>query len=337
MTWGGGARRSRGPAAAWLAVVCGSAGCDVYEGRSLDLFAAAEVALECRSEADCQGERSWCARGACVQCLVDADCPRATPACAGNVCVQCSTEDHCAANQRCNTVLETCALACSEPSDCAGQAAVQCSNELDLCVECLADADCTPRAPECSPGGLCVQCVSGAFCPENRPACEPSTQRCVECTDSSQCGGLVCDVRDARCVECLRDADCAPLGTCDPGSRRCRVPCGVRAECEPKKPICDDASGLCIECTTDVDCLDPNRRACTPERQCAECTSDAHCLLPDRPACISTQRCAECSRPEHCPDGSTCDLREARCVPPDPGPPTPMSPMSPAPMSPVMP
>lgn len=296
------ARGARGVLGASVVIGVAGAGptCNVYEGRSLDLFPAPVAEVECRSASQC---------------------PRERPICSGGACVECSSSDHCGVNQRCNTVLNECALACVEASDCAGQAAARCSAELDLCVECLADGDCMARAPECGAGGACVECVSGAFCPENRPVCEPERQRCVECMSSADCSGLVCDEGDFRCVDCLRDADCAPTGTCDVERRRCRIPCSGPDDCEPMKPLCDEGSGLCIQCLSDANCADPKRPACDLERQCVECTRDDHCPLAERNHCLAaTQRCGECSRPEHCPEGSMCDLREARCAPPVPMP-----------------
>ena len=204
-------------------------------------------------------------------------------------------------------MLNRCAFSCREASDCAGQVAFQCSAELALCVECLADADCaSPRAPACDLGGVCVECVADGLCPADRPLCDSATRRCVECTSSSQCNGLACDLRDSRCVDCLSDEDCAPTGRCDVERRRCLTPCNGDVDCEPKAPLCDESSGLCSQCQVDLDCADPKQSVCNGERQCVECMSDAECTSPVRPACVTaTQRCAECTRPEHCADGSS--------------------------------
>lgn len=290
--------------------------CNLYEGRTLEFFPNAEdTSAQCRDSRDCPRDRAFCVRGACLQCLVDGDCDRGNPACVGNVCVQCRAASDCASNQSCNTLLSECALACAERSGCAGQRATLCSSELDVCVQCLSDADCSePRDPACEPGGRCVECVSDAHCPPDKPSCELATRRCVECVDTSQCAGRVCDTRDSRCVDCLSDLDCGE-GTCDLERRRCRLPCGGTEDCDARKPICDAATGLCIECLADATCPDPMRSACSVDRECVECTSDEHCSTPGKPACIAaTQRCGECTRDEQCADMLHCDLASARCA-----------------------
>jgi Cys-rich repeat protein len=290
--------------------------CSLYEGRTLEFFAdPSDPSVECRSASECTRERKFCVGGACRECLVDGDCGRDRPICVSNVCVECSTSSHCASGQGCNEVLSTCAFACSEASDCAGQALIHCSSELDLCVQCLDDGDCSePRNPACDRGGRCVECMDASHCPPDRPSCDVPSRRCVECADSSACDGRVCDPRNHRCVECLSDADCG-AGTCDVERRRCIQPCAGGADCDPKRPICD-ATRSCIECETREHCPDSRRPACTPEHQCVECLTQADCTEPGKPACLMTsQRCGECTGPEHCSESQRCDLVAARCVP----------------------
>lgn len=300
-----------------LLLAGGACCCNLYEGRSLDVFAeAVEPGAECRDDLQCPRERAYCARGACVECVVDTDCrePR-KPACVGNTCVECRSASDCAMNEGCNDVLSACAPACDSPSGCAGQRASRCSNELDVCVECLSDADCTePRRPACDRGGVCVECLGDTHCTPDRPSCRLSTRSCVECTDSSQCGdGRVCDARDARCVECSSDADCEN-GTCDTERRRCEAPCAGPLDCGGRRPLCNPA-GLCVECSPEVACPDPRRPACTAEQQCVECLSDEHCTDAAKPACLAvTQRCGECTSDAHCGPERRCELAAARCV-----------------------
>src|SRR6187399_1322998 len=128
-------------AALAVAGVLGSVqSCELYQGRSLDLFPGVTTdVVECHAATDCPRERAQCARGACVECLLDADCGPGQPACVGNRCVECRSAEHCASNQSCNGILNLCSLSCVEPSDCAGQPATHCSGELDVCVQCTAD------------------------------------------------------------------------------------------------------------------------------------------------------------------------------------------------------
>lgn len=308
-------------------------GCDLYEGRTLDVFptGASAAALECQVSSDCPRGRE-CARGACVECLLDVDCGPARPACVGNVCAECRTATECGGNRACNPVLSTCAPSCTEPSHCAGQPLTQCSPELDVCVQCLLDSDCTePRRPACDRGGRCVDCTSDAHCTEpGRPFCQESSRTCVECAALDQCPDGICDLRDGRCVECTSDAECGG-SSCDLARRRCLRPCAGPADCEPRRPLCDLTSGSCIECTNDAECGERRRPACGQEGECVECTSDAHCTEPGRRACLlATERCGECTSDSHCSAMQRCDLERASCVPtaaPAPPAPGPMPPM----------
>jgi Cys-rich repeat protein len=310
-------------ARAGLGIGFGALCCNLYEGRTLELFPElVSAGAECRGSEDCPRERALCARGLCLECLVDGDCDRGRLACVGNVCVECRSADNCANGEDCNLILSECAATCGAPSDCAGQVASRCSGELDLCVQCLEDGDCAePRNPACAQGGRCVECLADVHCPGDRPRCQVSLRTCVECTDSSQCGERVCDPRDSRCVDCLTDTDCGSGESCDVDRRRCRLPCGAAPDCEPKKPFCDEASALCVECNVAGDCTDKMRPACSLEHQCVECTDDSQCQTPNKPACITaTDRCGECTSDEHCAGATRCDLAAARCVPAAPGP-----------------
>jgi hypothetical protein len=178
--------------------------CNLYEARSLDLFQPeADLAAECRTAQDCPRDRKFCDQDSCVQCLVDSDCDRRHPACVGNACVECRSADDCGPRQSCNGVLAVCAPTCTSPSDCAGPETAHCSTELALCVQCLADADCsTPRDPVCGRGGRCVGCLSDADC-------------------KPDAGKLTCNVASQRCEECASDSQCAPDQTCDLAAARC--------------------------------------------------------------------------------------------------------------------
>jgi Cys-rich repeat protein len=294
--------------------------CSLYEGRTLEFFPERAQGVECTSSSQCPRDQT-CVGGACRECLVDADCGRDRPACVGNVCVECRTAGDCPSGQSCNPVLSTCSFSCDDASDCAGQPLSRCSGELDLCVQCLDDSDCSePRAPACASGGGCVECSEDDDCPPDRPSCETASQRCVECLDAGQCDGRACDPRDHRCVECVSDADCG-AGSCDLERRRCREACAGPEGCDdPKRPICDAVTASCIECNTREDCSEARRPACTPEHECVECLSDEDCSAPEKPACLmASKRCGQCSRDSHCGPDRRCDLPSARCVP-RPGP-----------------
>jgi hypothetical protein len=158
------ARATRGLSAVLLLA---GARCNLYEGRSLDLFPPArEVLVECREARDCERDRPYCAGGSCVRCLIDADCDRRHPACVGNACVECRSLDDCPVGQACNSVLNSCAPACSEQSSCADPQLARCSLELGVCVQCEADADCRDaKNALCGRGGRCAPCRDDGSCP----------------------------------------------------------------------------------------------------------------------------------------------------------------------------
>lgn len=271
-----------------------AASCNLYEGRTLELFPASqELGLACETDRDCPRPEPWCAQGECVQCRVDADCDRAHPACVGNQCVACRTAAECPAGHDCNPVLNECAPRCTQPSDCAGSPTTQCSGELDLCVQCLDDSHCrAPKDPACDRGGRCVECTGDEHCSGPKPYCRVEQRRCAECASDADCGSGRCDPRDGKCVECTSDDDC-PGGSCDPGPRRCRVPCGSEMRCGPKHPVCDEATAMCVECA-----------------------SDEHCKGPGKAVCVmATQRCGECVSDAQCPETMRCELETARCAP----------------------
>jgi Cys-rich repeat protein len=184
-------RRGAGRAAPWLLAVGMLSRCNLYEGRSLDLFQPAiDLASECRDSKDCPRDRQFCARNSCVQCLLDADCDRRHPACVGNVCVECRASADCSAGQNCNSVLELCAPSCTLGSDCTGPDMPRCSSELDLCVQCTEDLDCAGRKePVCGRGGRCVGCRSDTDCNPDagKPSCNLTSQRCEECSGDASC------------------------------------------------------------------------------------------------------------------------------------------------------
>jgi Cys-rich repeat protein len=304
-----------GLTAAMLGASGGPTGCELYEGRSLDLLEGLPPSSVCEAASDCPRERALCIGGACVACANDAECSGGRPACVGGTCVECRSAAECEARQDCNTASNVCAQRCLEPSDCAGLAAVICDSELGLCVECQGDVDCAePRAPACDRGGRCVECTSPEHCGDDKPACDVSARRCVECLDDSGCADGVCDLREHRCVECRSDEHC-PAGSCDVASRRCRVPCASPGDCDPMRPLCEPETGLCVQCSAEANCTDPKKPACNADARCVECTTDAQCALAGKPVCVlSIERCGECTRPEHCPSGS-CELETARCLP----------------------
>src|SRR5579859_2353655 len=73
---------------------------------------------------------------------------------------------------------------------------------------CTSDAMCARPTPYCEPTTqVCVECIASPNCGRNLN-CAP-THTCVQCLDNSQCGGATpyCSP-NYDCVPCLADANC---------------------------------------------------------------------------------------------------------------------------------
>src|SRR5690606_11353238 len=143
-----------------------------------------------------------------------------------------------------------------------------CESDANVCVECLADDDCTDdAAPACDPDdNVCVECMEDADCGDPAmPMCGDDNHCAAGCTESEECQRFaedeagVCDFDTGGCVECTvaeddRDSETDACGT------------GV---CLPETQTCDDgvsqgATGTCRacvadnQCATDHDCVPMN-------------------------------------------------------------------------------
>ena len=144
-----------------------------------------------------------------------------------------------------------------------------CNEEVDSCVQCLADADCT----EASGGrfcvdNACVQCRSSADCTDPAAAhCDEDLHTCVGCQVSTDCEGVavdgvglaVCDPGDGRCVQCT-GADYSACGVADDGE--------TPLVCNSLERVCSSeklgGTIRCYVCVSDAACADGLR--CVRER-----------------------------------------------------------------------
>jgi hypothetical protein len=157
---------------------------------------------------------------------------------------------------------------------------------------CCTSADCPATAPVCSASNQCAKCTVDADCAgRSLTACNATTGACVQCTQSSQCGGATanCDTTTNKCVGCTQRSHCpGACQTCtnnacaavrdadDPSG--CAGTCDSNGECKGKRgQRCDVVSGGCITGTTCADnyCCD---QACTaPCRACNLATHEGTC------------------------------------------------------------
>ncbi len=144
----------------------------------------------------------------CVECRQDLDCPAANPYCdiSQHRCTPCTPSDGCPAGSVCDgwshSCLQSCATELDPDHDCS-RSTHMCNTRRSVCVECLADADCSsnPRGPHCAAGARCAECAVDGDCSALGRVCDPLTFTCVVCKDSRDCGApLVCDPASHTCV-----------------------------------------------------------------------------------------------------------------------------------------
>lgn len=147
-------------------------------------------------------------------------------------------------------------------------------SELNYCVFCEDDSDCTEYSysPYCQ-GGMCTECKYDYECPYGPQTCETSTGICWACEVDADCMGAFCSAH--MCVLCLTDDDCSSDSQCH--NHYCEVRCSSDSDCTSDPfYVCDD--GSCVMCTSDDDCegLELGQRCDTSLRFCA-CESDDEC------------------------------------------------------------
>lgn len=181
---------------------------------------------------------------------------REQPSCESEECNRCMDRGGCStatATLFCHPITGDCELPCDPGAERACPATDQCDPVLELCVQCVSDADCNygPRQMCNVSRGQCIECALDQDCPSERPLCDPYS----------------------RCVECVEDGDCAATGgVCQPGPQRC-VQCRDDRDC---RAIDDDTFCLigqqrCVECVTDSDCTDdPHKPFCSSENECED-------------------------------------------------------------------
>jgi len=176
-------------------------------------------------------------------------------------------------------------------ADCGGS--LRCSPE-GICVQCLANTDCTqglggdgrtgtgrlnescgrdstcrrtctsnsacvgfPRGQVCV-DGACSECRTNTDCSGDRAYCNEEKAVCVECRSSAQCpGALVCSGAGACGPPCARDQDCqdhAGLSYCSDGVCTVCEPLTLLEGCQSDKPRCNESGTECVQCARDDDC-----------------------------------------------------------------------------------
>jgi len=132
--------------------------------------------------------------GRCVECLSNDQCGPPNPACdvAAHRCVPCLLASDCGRDEACDPSLHKCQRTCTEDSNCPSPS-VGCNKKRGTCQGCDLDGDdddCVAPAQCQLPIEVCVECLQDAQCGGITPICDLPTGRCVACVDSRDCSGL---------------------------------------------------------------------------------------------------------------------------------------------------
>jgi hypothetical protein len=167
------------------------------------------------------------------------------------------------------------------------------------CVQCGANADCSPNAPFCVLGA-CVSCQASTDCAAGQ-VCEPADNTCrPKCTTAANCtpDAPICDAATGTCVGCQKPTDCpASAPICWATTAQCSQ-CAANTDCSATDPVCDLGSGHCVQCLIDGDCQ--AGYLCMDHHCETGCKSNADCG-GDHPLCdIATGICGACHANADC-------------------------------------
>ena len=309
------------------------------------------VPCSCEGDSACSGATPACATsGVCATCSASngTACTGGTPVCdvPTNSCVGCLTNATCAGSKPiCDSGSLTC-RACAGGADCGG-ATPYCATvgtSSGDCVVCIADVNCPPGSPRCTPANTCAQCITGADCGGDTPVCKAGA--CTGCASDADCGGSsaacevwgacgqcsmtngaactggthVCDFPTGTCVGCEFNGDCsAATPTCNPGTHTCQH-CQTNADCggNPGGSACVTTgmkAGACVTCTVDSDCTGTAAPKCdTVANRCVACLANSDCT-GSTPVCNASNLCVGCLTATDCPAATpVCNAASSQCT-----------------------
>ncbi|QED28471.1 hypothetical protein FRD01_14765 [Microvenator marinus] len=300
---------------------------------------------DCAPGLVCSGEANVAERQ-CVGCVENGDC--AGGVCdvdandpTNNVCVQCLANSDCAAGpgKVCDTTSNLCSV-CLDDTDCQGQVCILgASADLNQCKECRDNGECTsPTASVCDSSNTCSACANDGDCSHltGLGQCVAGTCRaCDVATESSDCGGNVCDPSTFTCTNiqigntvalesCTYNSQCESGNACVPvnfGNSQHGTYCLPIA---PSNAACGRPYGNGQRLRTNTDgtpvtvCM-YNETLTTPEAILAynsnSCTQPTDCA-PEGASCelflatdLNSRKCTyDCSGSLDCRTGSTCGV-----------------------------
>ncbi len=309
----------------------------------------------CGGDDPCPGQFCNPSNGACVECLTAGDCPDdGNPCTNAATCVSgacqvtnntnpcddglfCTVSDHCVAG--------TCV---SGGDQCTTAPNLMCNENTNVCVECLANADCNDTnacTNDSCVSGQCLQvansnpCDDGLFCTVNDTCsngtcdgaenctiapnlvCSETTNTCVECLtvencadDGNECTDTVCV--SGACQDVNNTAPCNDGDICTTDDSCLNGVCGGNEACPTQ--FCNPSNGACVECLTAAICSD-DADVCT-DKACvsgvcqqvnntASCDDGFFCTIND--SCLG----GVCGGDDACLPTETCDEDLNECIP----------------------
>jgi hypothetical protein len=163
--------------------LCGPNGTNTCASRGL-VCSFTYGCADCALDSDCNGtlDKPVCLEGKCVACAVNDDCgDSVTSTCwSDHECHEPCTTGSCPSSMPIcvfrGDEADAACVQCQNDVDCPSMAAPVCDYQLDACVECVLDSECSAAKPRCV-GDRCVQCKQNADCPGSG-TCDSLTFTC---------------------------------------------------------------------------------------------------------------------------------------------------------------
>jgi hypothetical protein len=264
--------------------------------------------------------------GTPCSCDGDTACSGTTPACAtSGICTTCSATNgtECTgATTVCDVPTNSC-VGCLTNANCSGATPI--CGTTDVCRACVA-ADCTGTLAECAStgphSGQCVICTADAQCPMTTPRCAPTTNTCVQCLASTDCGGDTPICTSGVCKACASDSDCGgATPACEVWGACGQCTAANGTACTGGDSVCDYPTGTCVACEFNSDCSGSLPTCNTTTHMCQPCASNADCVNnPAGDACVTSGMkmgsCVLCAADSDCTSAAApkCDTVANQCV-----------------------
>lgn len=198
-----------------------------------------------------------------------------------------------------------------------------CVAKLLLCDSCTKDDGCgdgarcvlfAPSDRRCMPECVDDQCPAGSTCQDANGVnvCKPTGNACCfgeECGAPGPCDSCPPEAPHCwqnSCVECTNSTQCSG-GMCNQTTKKCEFDNGCDPACTAAKPYCHPQLISCVECLNSDHC--PDGELCSNDNQCAGTEDICQFCVDPYPACADingSKSCVQCVQDTDCPSGQ-CD------------------------------